>query len=171
MTLHRNRRPLLLALALATLGLASARAQAPEFPSRPITIIVPYPAGGIADAITRIIAEKVSKTLGQPVNVDPRPGGNANIGTQAALRAAPDGHTWLFAATAITANASLYKGLWDPLKDFTGVSITVYAPSLVTVPTSLGVRDIKDVCRAGQAQPRQAELRQPGQWHVDAPQQ
>lgn len=158
-------RRLLLALILGASGASGASgawAQGADFPSRPITIVVPYPAGGIADAISRIIAEKLSKTLGQPVNVDPRPGGNANIGTQAVLRAAPDGHTWLFAATAITANASLYKGLWDPIKDFTGVSITVYAPSLITVPTSLGVRDIKEFVELAKRSPGKLNFGNPG---------
>lgn len=163
MTLHCTRRILVAAAsALAAALAALPPAQAQEFPSKPITIIVPYPAGGIVDNITRVIAEHVSRTLGQVVNVDPRPGGNANIGTQAGLRAPADGHTWVFAASAITANAVLYKGLWDPLKDVTGVGIAVTAPSLIGVPASLPVKDVKDLVDLAKKQPGKLNFGNPG---------
>ena len=138
------------------------RAQPADFPNRPITIIVPYPAGGIVDAVTRVVAEHASRTLGVVINVDPRPGGNANIGTQAGLRAAPDGYTWTFAASALTANTVLYKGLWDPLKDAAGVGVAVTAPSLIAVPASLGVKDIAGLVDLARRSPGKLNFGNPG---------
>jgi tripartite-type tricarboxylate transporter receptor subunit TctC len=149
----------------AALGLAAAPpawAQGTDFPTKPITIIVPYPAGGIVDSITRVLAEHVSKTLGQTVNVDTRPGGNANIGTQAGLRAPADGYTWVFAAPALTANAVMYKGLWDPLKDVTGVGALVVAPSLIAVPVTLPVNDIKELVALAKREPGKLNFGNPG---------
>jgi tripartite-type tricarboxylate transporter receptor subunit TctC len=149
----------------SALGLAAAPlawAQGTDFPTRPITIIVPYPAGGIVDSITRVLAEHASKTLGQTVNVDTRPGGNANIGTQAGLRAPADGYTWVFAAPALTANAVLYKGLWDPLKDVTGVGALVVAPSLIAVPASLGVNDVNELVALAKREPGKLNFGNPG---------
>lgn len=151
----------LLGLGLGLAALLPAQAQG-DFPSRTITIIVPYPAGGIADSISRIVAEHASKTLGQPIVVDAKPGANGNIGTQAVQRAPADGYTWLFAAPALTSNPSLYKGLWDPLKDFTGVSITVNAPTLIAVPASLGVKDLKDFVELAKRSPGKLNFGNPG---------
>lgn len=137
-------------------------AQGSDFPSRPITIVVPYPAGGIVDAITRILAEHAGRTLGQVINVDPRPGGNGNIGTQAALRAPADGYTWVFVATAFTVNPLLYKGLWDPLKDATGVGAPVLAPSLFAVPAGLPVKDIREFVDLARKQPGKLNFGNPG---------
>jgi len=152
----------LLALAAGLALLPTAWAQGSDFPSKPITIIVPYPAGGIVDSISRVIAEHVSKTLGQTVNVDARPGGNSNIGTQAALRAPADGYTWAFAAPALTANAVMYKGLWDPLKDVTGVGAVVLAPSLIAVPATLPVNDVKELVALAKREPGKLNFGNPG---------
>ncbi len=161
MSRHASRRNLL-ALAAVLAVLPPAWAQGTDFPTKPITIIVPYPAGGIVDSITRVIAEHVSKTLGQTVNVDPRPGGNGNIGTQAGLRAPADGYTWVFAATALTANALLYKGLWDPLKDVTGVGVAVTAPSFIAVPATLAANDMKELVALAKREPGKLNFGNPG---------
>ena len=153
---------LALALALGAAAAPLAWSQSTDFPTKPITIIVPYPAGGIVDSITRVIAEHVSKTLGQTVNVDARPGGNANIGTQAGLRAPADGYTWVFAASALTANSVMYKGLWDPLKDVTGVGAVVLAPSLIAVPTTLPVNDMKELVAMAKREPGKLNFGNPG---------
>jgi tripartite-type tricarboxylate transporter receptor subunit TctC len=157
-----TRRQVCLALTLGLAATLPAWAQATDFPTKPITIIVPYPAGGIVDSVSRVLAEHVSKTLGQTVNVDARPGGNANIGTQAGLRAPADGYTWVFAATAFTANALMYKGLWDPLKDATGVGALVVAPSILAVPASLGVNDVKELVALAKREPGKLNFGNPG---------
>jgi tripartite-type tricarboxylate transporter receptor subunit TctC len=162
MNLFSTRRHTLCALAVGLAMAPCAWAQGQEFPNRPITIIVPYPAGGIVDSVTRVLAEQLTRELGQQVNVDPRPGGNANIGTQAGLRAAPDGYTWTFAATALTANPSMYKGLWDPLKDAVGVGVAVTAPSLLAVSAALPVNTVKELVELATKQPGKLNFGNPG---------
>lgn len=139
-----------------------AHAQPGTFPAKPITIVVPYPAGGVGDAMARIIGDKVAKDLGQPVIVDPRPGGNTNIGTLAVSRAPADGYTWLMAAPALTSNPSLYPNLWDPLKDFTGVSIAVSAPNMVTVPAQMKVSTLTEFIDMARKSPGTLNYGNPG---------
>lgn len=139
-----------------------AVAQQAEFPTKPITVVVPFPAGGIGDSITRIIGDHVSKTLGQPLVIDPRPGGNTNIGTMLVSKASPDGYTWLMAAPSLTANPSLYSGIWDPLTDFTGVGIAVSAPNLVTVPAQLPANSLKEFVELAKKSPGKMNYGNPG---------
>src|SRR5262245_58954128 len=84
---------------------------AEPYPSRTVEIIVPFSAGGGTDLLARLLAEGLTKRLGQPFVVLNRPGGNTNVGTQAAVKAAPDGHTLIMASVGLTANPSLYKRL------------------------------------------------------------
>ncbi|WP_168226757.1 Bug family tripartite tricarboxylate transporter substrate binding protein [Rhodoferax sediminis] len=149
-------------LGLSLITGATAWAQPADYPTRPITIIVPYSAGGIGDSLARIIGDKVSQILRQPVIVEDRPGGNANIGILAVAKAAPDGYTWLLAAPALTANPSLYKHAWDPLKDFIGVGIAVSAPSLLVVPAQSKVRDLKDFIGLAKQSPSKLNYGNPG---------
>ncbi len=101
---------------------AGAAAWAEAFPSKPVTIIVPYQAGGSIDAIARPMANKLSKIWGQPVVVDNRTGANGLIATQALIKSAPDGHTILYHITGIIQNPLLYKSVsYDPLVDIAPV--------------------------------------------------
>src|SRR5262245_26230786 len=123
-----------LLLAVSFGGAAAAQ----SYPSRPITLIVPYPAGGGVDAMARIVAEKLSAAFGQQVIVDNRAGGGGNIGTRAVARAAPDGYTLLLGHTAtISINPSLYANAgYDPRKDFSGVGLIASMPvALIAHPT------------------------------------
>ena len=137
-------------------------AQPSAFPTRPITVVVPFPAGGVADSVTRIIGEEVAKILGQPVVIDPRPGGNSNIGTMLVAKANADGYTWLMSAPSLTANPSLYSGIWDPLKDFTGVGMVVSAPNLITVPSSLPVSNLQEFVSWAKKSPGTLNYGNPG---------
>ncbi|PWT88168.1 MAG: LacI family transcriptional regulator [Proteobacteria bacterium] len=113
-------------------------AAAQGYPSRPITLIVPYPAGGGVDAMARIVGEKLSAALGQQVIVENRAGGGGNIGTRTVARAAPDGYTLLLGHTAtISINPSLYANAgYDPRKDFSGVGLIASMPVvLIAHPT------------------------------------
>jgi tripartite-type tricarboxylate transporter receptor subunit TctC len=117
------------------LGCAAA---AQDFPARPITLIVPYPAGGGVDAMARIVGEKLSAAFGQQVIVDNRAGGGGNIGARAVARASPDGYTLLLGHTAtISINPSLYANAgYDPRKDFAGVGLIASMPvALIAHPT------------------------------------
>jgi tripartite-type tricarboxylate transporter receptor subunit TctC len=114
----------LLAIALAG-ALPGAWAQA-GYPNRPIRMIVPWPAGGSVDVATRIVADKLSQSLGQQVVIDNKPGAGGNIGATAAAKAAPDGYTLLVATTPMVINRSLYANLpFDAARDFAPVSLLV----------------------------------------------
>ena len=114
----------LLAIAFAG-ALPGAWAQA-GYPNRPIRMIVPWPAGGSVDVATRIVADRLSQSLGQQVVVDNKPGAGGNIGATAAAKAAPDGYTLLVATTPMVINKSLYANLpFDAARDFAPVSLLV----------------------------------------------
>src|SRR6185503_14562956 len=112
-----------------------------QFPARPITIIVPIPPGGAPDIAARVIADKLSQSIGQPVVVENKAGANGNIANEFVARAQPDGHTLgLLADSQITVNPHLYKMPIDTLRDLTPV-VTVAANQFVlTVNPSLLVR-------------------------------
>jgi tripartite-type tricarboxylate transporter receptor subunit TctC len=105
-----------------------------NYPTRPITLIVPFPAGGPTDIIARIVAQSLSQSLGQSVVVDNRAGGGGNPGIALVARATPDGYTLLLTSTAIAVNPALYASLpYDPLKDFVPISELVNAPNVLFV--------------------------------------
>ena len=103
---------------LAT-ALPAGTAQAQAYPNKPIRIIVPYPPGGFNDTLPRTVGARLQAVWGQPVTVDNRPGGGTVIGTDAAAKAAPDGHTLFIVPFAFAVNPSIFKKLpYDPAKDF-----------------------------------------------------
>ena len=123
--INTRRQALALAVAAAALAAAGpAAAQARKYPDHAITFIVPFPAGSATDQLARVVAEHVSRAVGQSVIVDNKPGANGTIGTAAAAKAPADGHSFLIAtSTTHAANASLYRRLpYDPIKDFAPVT-------------------------------------------------
>lgn len=126
---------LALALAIGALAtsLPAAAQTASDFPNRRITMIVPYPAGGIVDIATRLVTEKLSARLGQPIIIENKAGGNTNIGHGLAARAEPDGYTWTFMGPATLANPHISPGLTWSTDSFVGVGITAWAPFAVVV--------------------------------------
>jgi tripartite-type tricarboxylate transporter receptor subunit TctC len=124
------------ALALA-LGLAPARAQS-NWPTGPIKIIVPFPAGGASDQIGRLIGQKMSDELKVPVVVENISGANGSVGAARFAKSPPDGQTLMVASIGVFAiNAGLYKNLaYDPLKDFAPISVLVSTPNVLVVPAS-----------------------------------
>ncbi len=120
---------------LAGLALADP-AHSQNFPAKPVRLIVPFPAGGPADVMGRIYADKLGARWGQPVVIDNRGGAAGNIGAEMAAKSAPDGYTLLLVANSHVINASLYGKLpYDPVKDFTPLSeVTYYALVLVAHP-------------------------------------
>src|SRR5690349_789766 len=124
------------ALAVAALAIPAAApdaALAQEWPAHPLRIIVPFPAGGSADAQTRVIADELGRALGQPVVVENKPGAGGNLGAAAAAHAAPDGYTLFMATTGTHAsNISLYKNLpFDPVKDFAPLTLVTMNPQAI----------------------------------------
>lgn len=118
--------------------IAAPAAQAQDFPSRTLHLIVPYPAGGGTDFFARLVATPMGETLGQQIIVDNRPGGGTNLAAEAVARAKPDGHTFLLGDNAIYAvNRSLYTNLgYDAEKDFAPVSLTGRFAIVLLVNTS-----------------------------------
>ena len=135
------RRLLLLAATCLTFA-----AQAQDYPNRPVRIVVPFPAGGTTDIITRALAQKLSEEWKQPVVVDNRPGGGANIGAEHAVRSAPDGYTLLMASTAHSINATLYpKMTYDPLKDFTPLTLVAETAQVLVVHPSVPANTTREL--------------------------
>jgi tripartite-type tricarboxylate transporter receptor subunit TctC len=125
---------MLAALALFT-GHAAAQT---DFPSRPITIIVPFAAGGPTDTVARLIAESMTQTLGQQVIVENAGGAGGTIGATRVARAKPDGYTLLLHHIGHATSATLYRKLpYDPAKDFAGIGLITDVPmTLIAKPTS-----------------------------------
>jgi tripartite-type tricarboxylate transporter receptor subunit TctC len=138
----------MLCVALAMLfGLPwSARAQAPEYPARPVTIMVPFTAGGPSDVAMRVLAEELQKIWNQRVLVENRPGGGTVIGTAAAARAAPDGYTLAFAGGSFVVNAAVRRNLpFDTLGDFRGISVVADSPIDIVVSRNSPAQTLQDL--------------------------
>ena len=146
MTVRLPRRECLVLLAAASLG---PTAHAQSYPSKPITMVVPYPPGGGTDATARLMAEKMGKKLGQNVIVDNRSGASGLIGTGAVAKAAPDGYTILVAlSTQFVINPFLFKKLpYDPNKDIALVSQIVVSPIVLLAHPSLPANDVPSLIK------------------------
>jgi len=142
----------LLAALLFALPLA---AQAQAYPGKPIRWIVPYPGGGITDVVTRVVTQKMSGALGQPVVVDNKPGANSIIGSDLAAKAAPDGYTILTVIAGYAANVTLYQGKlpFNPSKDLVPISLAGIAPLILTVNNNFPARDVKELIAYAKANP------------------
>lgn len=138
------RRTLLAFAAAAGLAAGAAHGQA-AYPTRPIKIIVPYPAGGLSDFQMRLVAEPLGKLLGQTIIVDNRPGASAAIGTVMAATAPPDGYTLVFVNNGLVITPLVNKGVgYDPIKDLTPVSIVSTSPMVLLVNSELPVRNVRE---------------------------
>jgi len=137
---------LLLGAALAA-GHAPALAQASNWPSKPIRIVVPYPPGGSSDIIARSISQPLSVALGQPVVVENKPGANGNLGADYVAKSAPDGYTLLLCDVgALAISPSVYTKLgFDPSKDLRGVTMLAYSPHLLVVHPSVKADNLKEL--------------------------
>lgn len=144
-------------LSLISVAIA-APARAQNFPSRPLTLIVPFPGGGSTDVMNRMLAEKLKELLGQPVVLDFKPGAGGNIGTEMAARAAPDGYTLVFVAMPQIISRSIYPRLgYDLLKDFEAVGTFLETAPVLVVNPSLGVKSVRELVAAAKAQPGKIE--------------
>jgi tripartite-type tricarboxylate transporter receptor subunit TctC len=161
MPFSASRRASLLRLAIgavaifATASFATlAAAQTAPFPSRPVTLVNPYPAGGASDALMRPIAERLSRLWNQPVVVDNRTGANGIVATQYVMRAAPDGHTILVHLTGIIQNVSLYKNVgYDPFKDLVPLTQIGTQPMGLAVSPKSAYQSFAALAQAVKAHP------------------
>jgi len=143
----------LFALLASLAAFAPARAQ--DYPSRPITLVVPYAAGGGNDLLARIVAEKITKTLGQQVVIENRPGAGGSTATRAVAKSAPDGYTLVIGGTGTLAvNPTLYQNVgYDPRKDFAPVGLIGTSALIVLVNPNLPPRSIRELIALAKKDP------------------
>ena len=154
MKLPRRRKFLHLAAGAAVLPAVSRIARAQAYPARPVRIIVPYAPGGGPDIVARVMAQLLSERLAQPFVIENRPGAGGNIGTEAAVRAAPDGYTLLYVVTANAISATLFDNLkFDFIRDISPVAGITRVPNLVSVNPSLPVETIPQLVAHAKANP------------------
>jgi len=141
--------------ALLAVLLAIPLAHAQAWPSRPVKMIVPFPAGGPTDVLTRVLSDKLSQALGQPVVVENKPGAGGSIGADLAAKAAPDGYT-LVMATGSTHSVGphLNRSLpYDPVKDFTPIVYVGFGTNILLVSPTLGVGNVRELIALAKAKP------------------
>src|ERR1044071_6177722 len=138
---------------LASLAAAPAFAQA--YPSRPISLIVPWAAGGSTDILARIIGQHLHQSMGQPVIIENRTGASGNIGTLAAARAAPDGYTILFNTMSVhTMNHALFGSMpFDGVKDFSPLTLLAYVTNTMVVHPSVPANTVREFIAYAKANP------------------
>jgi tripartite-type tricarboxylate transporter receptor subunit TctC len=149
-----RRRFLHLAAGAAALPAVSRIARAQAYPTRPVRIIVPYAPAGAPDIVARMMAQWLSERLAQAFVIENRPGAGGNIGTEAAVRAAPDGYTLLYVVTANAISATLVDNLkFNFIRDITPVAGIIRVPNLVSVNLSLPVKTIPQLITHAKANP------------------
>src|SRR6266566_2597766 len=134
------------ALAMALVVPLAAAATAQNYPSRTVTVVVPFPAGGSVDGVARIVVQKLNETMGQHFIVENRAGGASGIvGANAVAKAAPDGYTLLLSASVHVINPFLYKSVpYDVVHDFTPVTLLAEGPLIVSTTPSVPANNLKD---------------------------
>ncbi len=148
-----------LCLALALPGLSAAQG----FPSKPVTIVLSYAAGGPTDFLARTLGERVSARIGQPVLVDPKPGANERVATEYLLRQPADGYTTVLVALPHATNPAVFSSLpYDTFKEFIGLVHMVNIPVILTVKADSPIRSFADFAAFAKAKPGQATFGSPG---------
>jgi tripartite-type tricarboxylate transporter receptor subunit TctC len=138
-------------------------ARAQTYPNRPIRVIVPFSPGGAVDGPMRLIAEELSKRLGQGVIVENRPGAGATIGSEIVAKSAPDGYTLLLASQTNAISASLYPQLsFDPIEDFAPVSLIAREPGVLVVNPAVPVKTLEEFIAYAKARPGQIDYASSG---------
>ena len=157
--LHR----LSLVLATALTVHVTGPVRADDFPSRPLRVIVPFSPGGAVDGPMRLIAQHLSQRLGQPVVVENKPGAGATIGTDVVAKAAPDGYTLLLASQTNAISATLYSNLpFDPIEDFTPVTLIGREPGVVVVNPAVPVTSLQQLIAYVKERPGQIDYASSG---------
>jgi tripartite-type tricarboxylate transporter receptor subunit TctC len=140
-------------VALLILGVVTG-GSAQTYPNKPIRLIVGFPPGGSTDITARLVGQKLSASLGQPLVIDNKPGAGSNLGAEIAAKAAPDGYTLLMCTIANSINYSLYKDLYyDLIKDFAPVTQTTSMLSFLVIHPSLPVRSVKELIALAKSKP------------------
>ena len=155
----------ILKLSLSILVLIfAATANAQPFPTKPIKIIVPFPAGGTVDFFARVISTKLSDALGQSVLVENRAGAGGNIAAEAVAKAAPDGYTLLMGSEIIAINTSLYSKIgYDPVKDLAPITLVGTVPNILIVHPGLPVNSVNELIALAKKTPGKISFASTGQ--------
>jgi tripartite-type tricarboxylate transporter receptor subunit TctC len=163
MKLSRRQVVLRLATAAAALPISSGIARAEIYPSRPIRLIATTAAGGMQDTIARLIGQRLSERLGQPVVIENRPGGGSNLGTEAVVKAAPDGYTLLLVGPPNATNATLYEKLnYNFIRDIAPVASISREPSVVVINPSVPAKTIPEFIAYAKANPGKINMASAG---------
>ena len=158
-----RRKFLHLAASAAALPAVSRFAWAQAYPSRPVRIIVGFPPGGGMDINARLIGQSLSERLGQPFVIENRPGAGGNVGTEAVVRASPDGYTLLLFGPSDTINATLYERLnYNFIRDITPVGTVSRVPNVMTVPPSFPAKTLPDFVAYAKANPGKINMASAG---------
>jgi tripartite-type tricarboxylate transporter receptor subunit TctC len=162
MTTRRTTLGLGLGALAGAAGLVPAAFAQAHWPSRPVKIVVPYPAGGVNDAVARMLAERLGPLLGQPVVVDNRAGAGGTIGMDYVAKS-QDGHTLAFAAISpLTLNPHVMKVQYDPMKDFVAVASVMYSPVYLLATAKFKGKSFADVIAMARAQPGKVSIASSG---------
>ncbi|HUG25642.1 Bug family tripartite tricarboxylate transporter substrate binding protein [Piscinibacter sp.] len=150
-----SRRTLLAAAAGSALGAIALPTRAASWATKPVRIVVPYPPGGSSDIIARLISQPLSEALGQPVVIENRAGANGNLGTDAVVRSAPDGHTLLLCDVgALAITGSVYTKLpFDPSRHLSGVAMLAYSPHMLVVHPSVPASTLSELVALSKKSP------------------
>lgn len=151
----------------AALGAVAAFAVAPKasaqaFPTKPMRFLVPYPVGGIVDIVTRSLADPMQADLGQPVVVEPKPGGNSTLATAMIPQAPADGYSWVMSTISQVVVPHLQPVPYDALADFQPVALVAIATSVATVNPEVPVKSLKALVEYGRANPGKLNYLNPG---------
>ncbi|MFL6574225.1 MAG: Bug family tripartite tricarboxylate transporter substrate binding protein [Burkholderiales bacterium] len=145
----------LIALVLCSIFVSAAGAQE-AYPSRPVRFILPFPPGGGTDILGRLIAERLSANLGQPVVTENRGGAGGNVGAEAAAHSAPDGYTIVLVAPSLAISPSLYSKLnYDPVKDFAPISLVATVPNVMITDPSVEAKNLQEFIALARSRPGQ----------------
>jgi len=149
---------LVLGLCFSTIN-AWSQSTFPNYPNRPIHLIVPFPPGGAVDPIARTLAQKLEETWGQPIIIDNKPGAATIIGTDFVAKANPDGYTMILVSTSFTVNPAAYSKLpFDPIKDFTPISLVSKLPLILVVNPQLPVKSVAELIEYLKSRPTQVNF-------------
>jgi tripartite-type tricarboxylate transporter receptor subunit TctC len=143
------------ALMLAAATAATGQAWSQAYPIKPIRIITPFAPGGGSDLIARVVAQRLTESLGQSVIVENRPGAGGTVGTEVGVKALPDGYTYTLVAGSYAVNPSLFKLPFYPINDITAVVQVAKGPFIIVVHPSLPVRGVKDLISVAKTRPGQ----------------
>ncbi|MEO5701308.1 MAG: tripartite tricarboxylate transporter substrate binding protein [Casimicrobiaceae bacterium] len=157
-------RTLVCLLSVLGLSLPAVAVAAEAYPAKPIRLLVPFPPGGPADVLGRVVGERLGASFGKPVVVENRPGAGGNIAMELGAKAAPDGYTLVLApAGNLTVNPSLYRSVpYDVGRDFAPVTVLAAVPNILVVNPSLGVKSVADLVRYAKAHPGALNFSSPG---------